>query len=107
MTAWKPPISNRENETIEKKFIMTIEAYKYKPSVEECKAIFVASCIETTAKATGMTPEAMYQRMVRIGLIKDYILPCYNVLHSESRQHITEDILKTIEIWEKKKGVAL
>lgn len=60
---------------------MTIEAYKYKPSVEECKAIFVASCIETTAKATGVTPEAMYQRMVRIGLIKDYILPCYNVLH--------------------------
>lgn len=84
---------------------MTIEAYKYKPSVEECKAIFVASCIETTAKATGVTPEAMYQRMVRIGLIKDYILPCYNVLHAESRQNITEDILKTIEIWEKKKGV--
>lgn len=86
---------------------MTIEAYKYKPSAEECKAIFVASCIETTAKATGMTPEAMYQRMVRIGLIKDYILPCYNVLHAESRQSITEDILKTIEIWEKKKGIAL
>lgn len=84
---------------------MTIEAYKYKPSVEECKAIFVASCIETAAKATEMTPEAMYQRMVRIGLIKDYILPCYNVLHAESRQNITEDILKTIQIWEKKKGV--
>ena len=79
--------------------------YTYNPSLEECKAIFVASCIETTAKATGMTSDAMYRRMVRIGLIKDYILPCYNVLHSESRQNITEDILKTIEIWEKKKGV--
>lgn len=54
-----------------------------------------------------MTPEAMYQRMVRINLISDYILPCYNVLHAESRQHITEDILRTIEIWEKKKGVTL
>lgn len=81
------------------------EKYTYTPSAEECKVIFVASCIEGAAKATGMTPEAMYQRMVRIGLIKDYILPCYNVLHAESRQHITEDILKTIEIWEAKKGV--
>lgn len=84
-----------------------IEAYTYKPSLEECKAIFVASCIETAAKATGMTPEDIYQRMVRINLIKDYILPCYNVLHTESRKHITEDILSTIEIWEKKKGVTL
>ncbi|MCQ2193130.1 MAG: DUF3791 domain-containing protein [Paludibacteraceae bacterium] len=47
----------------------------------------------------------MYLRMVKINLIKDYIIPCYNVLHSESRQHVTEDILKTIDIWEKKKGV--
>lgn len=81
------------------------DSFKYNPSTEECKAIFVASCIETTAKATGMTPEAMYQRMLRIGLISDYILPCYNVLHAESRQNITEDLLTTIEIWEKKKGV--
>ncbi len=58
------------------------DKYVYNPSVEECKAIFVASCIETTAKATGMAPEAMYQRMLRIGLINDYILPCYNVLHA-------------------------
>lgn len=81
------------------------DKYVYNPSVEECKAIFVASCIETTAKATGMAPEAMYQRMLRIGLINDYILPCYNVLHAESRQHITQDLLETIELWEAKKGV--
>lgn len=54
-----------------------------------------------------MSAEAMYQRMSRIGLIKDYILPCYGVLHAESRQNITKDILSTIEIWEKKKGVSV
>lgn len=81
--------------------------YSYNPSEEECKAIFVASCIETAAKEAGMPAEAMYQRMVRIGLIKDYILPCYGVLHTESRQNITKDILSTIEIWEKMKGVSV
>lgn len=82
-------------------------SYIYAPSEEECRAIFVASCIETAAKETGMTSEAMYQRMLRINLINDYILPCYGVLHAESRQNITADILKTIEIWEKKKGVSV
>jgi len=53
-----------------------------------------------------MDASAMYQRMQRIGLISDYILPCYEILHTESRQSVTQDILKTMEIWEKKKGIA-
>lgn len=76
--------------------------YKYNPTEEERLSIFIASCIESAAEATGTSSEAMYQRMQRIGLIKDYIVPCYNVLHAESRQNVTEDILKTIAIWEKK-----
>lgn len=82
-----------------------MEKYTYKPSHEECVSIFIASCIETAAKATGMAPQDMYLRMERIGLISDYIIPCYEQLHSESRKNITEDILKTISIWEEKKGV--
>lgn len=45
--------------------------------------------------------------MERIRLISEYIIPCYEQLHSESRKNITEDILKTIDIWEKKKGVTV
>lgn len=67
----------------------------------------MASCIETAAAASQMTAKEMYQRMVRVRLISDYILPCYEVLHAESRQSVTEDILKTLTIWERKKGVAL
>lgn len=79
--------------------------YSYTPSQQECISIFIASCVETTAKATGTTPEAMYQRMNRIGLITDYIIPCYEVLHAESRSSVTADIIKTLGIWEEKKGV--
>jgi len=79
--------------------------YSYHPKAEECKAIFISSCIESAANAIGATPQDMYKRMVRINLISEYIIPSYEVLHAESRQHVTEDILKTIEIWEKKKGV--
>ncbi|MCF0197343.1 MAG: DUF3791 domain-containing protein [Bacteroidaceae bacterium] len=80
-----------------------MEKYEYKPSMDECKSIFIASCIEASAKAEGIAPEDMYQRMSRVGLIEDYILPCYNVLHAESRQNITQDILQTLQVWEEKK----
>ena len=84
---------------------MIKKRYVYNPGIEECKAIFVASCIESVATATGCSADEAYLRMKRINLIGDYIIPCYDVLHSQSRQYVTEDILKTIEIWEKKKGV--
>lgn len=79
--------------------------YTYTPSQTECKAIFISSCIESAATALGMTPEEMYIRMRNIGLIENYILPCYGVLHAESRQNLTDDIIRTINIWEQKKGI--
>lgn len=79
--------------------------YKYSPSIEECKAIFIASCVESAARECGMPADAMYERMSRIHLIEEYILPCYDVLHSESRKNVTADILKTMELWEKKANI--
>jgi len=81
-----------------------IATYTYNPSQIEREAIFVASCIETTAKALNCSTEDVYVRMDRVGLIKDYILPCYDVLHAESRENVTKDILYTLNLWEEKKG---
>ena len=44
----------------------------------------------------------MYRRMKRIRLIEDYIWEFYDVLHTQSREYVTEDVLKTLDIWEKK-----
>ena len=79
------------------------KGYTYTPSVDECKAIFASSCVESLARATSCSATDAYLRMARINLINDYILPCYDVLHTESRENVTKDLLKTIEIWESKK----
>ena len=75
--------------------------YKYNPGLKEREAVFVASCIECAADYLGVPPEEIYLRMHRVGLIEDYIIPCYDVLHTESRQNVTEDIVRTLDIWEK------
>lgn len=73
---------------------------------EEFRTIFVSSCIESAALAMNCSAAEMYLRMKRINLIENYIWEFYDVLHTQSREHVTEDILKTLDIWEKKTGIS-
>lgn len=67
--------------------------------------IFMASCVEAAARKVGCSTGEMYRRMKRVGLIHGFILPGYEALHSQSREHVTEDVLGALQIWEQKQGV--
>ena len=66
---------------------------------------FVATCIETTARQTGTDYAEIFQRMERVGMIEDYILPNYEPLHSESREVLAERLIECLNNWEKEQGV--
>ena len=55
---------------------------------------FVATCIEATARTIGVSYREVYDRMVRVNMIDDYIYPCYETLHTESRENIVDDLLQ-------------
>ena len=74
--------------------------YTYTPQAGENRNIFAASCIESVAAALKQPAADVYQRMKRVNLIDEYILPCYEVLHSESRENVTQDIIQTLTLWE-------
>ena len=76
------------------------DTYTYTPKEGENRNIFAASCIESVAAALQHPAADVYQRMKRVNLIDEYILPCYEVLHSESRESVTQDIIRTLELWE-------
>lgn len=61
---------------------------------------FVATCIEATARLLNTSYKEVYQRMQRVGLIENYIIPHYETLHSESRENIAEDIAECLKEWE-------
>lgn len=67
--------------------------------------IFASSCIEAAARKVGCSTGEMYRRMKRVGLISGFILPGYEELHAQSREHVTEDVLGALLIWEEKQGV--
>ena len=61
---------------------------------------FVASCIEDVADTLGMDYLEVYQRMDAVKMIEEYIIPNYEVLHSESRKNVTEGLIDTLKRWE-------
>lgn len=95
-----------QNELIEKPPVDTyIWDYGYqRPTEQERICTFVCSCIESAAERLNDKASDVYRRMERVGLINEYIIPCYDTLHTESRENVTNDIIETLEYWEKKKG---
>ena len=64
---------------------------------------FVATCIETTARWLGTSYKEVYQRMKRVNLIEQYILPHYETLHTESRENLAEVLVECMKNWEESK----
>lgn len=68
---------------------------------EQLKMIFVSSCIEGVAKALGISSREAYKRMDAIGMIGHYLIPNYELLHTQSRKYVTETTVETLLNWEK------
>ena len=73
-----------------------------KISKEQIVMAFVATCIETTARKLNTTYNEIFQRMERVGMIENYIIPNYEPLHSESREVLAERIIEYLNNWEDK-----
>ena len=65
---------------------------------------FAVFCIENTALHLGVDAAAVYDAFTKDSDILDhYIVPCYNVLHTQGKNYIVNDLIELM----KEKGVAL
>ena len=55
---------------------------------------FVIFCVGSVADTLKMSARDVYHRMSQGRIISDYIVPCYDVLHTFSREYIVEDIVE-------------
>lgn len=67
---------------------------------EQLVMMFASSCVEWVAYALQCDYLEIFERMEAVGLIEKYIIPCYEALHTESRDNITADIIETLNFWE-------
>ena len=69
--------------------MMTVEKIKNSSELE-----FVVFCIENVATRLGVDAERVYQAFTeQSDILSSYIIPEYEVLHTQSREYIVEDIL--------------
>lgn len=62
---------------------------------------FVTYCICKLAQVLQMSQREVYRRLKQSGILYDYIVPSYDVLHTFSSRYLVEDLTDYM----KKKGV--
>lgn len=66
--------------------------------VENSKQLeFVVFCIENIAVFLGKGAEQIYKLLTEdSNILKDYIIPEYEILHTQSKEYIVEDIIEVM-----------
>lgn len=64
---------------------------------------FVTCVIGALAQLTGKSCSSIYRQLQSAGIIKGYLAPAYDVLHTFSLEYVAEDVIELM----KKKGYAL
>ena len=59
---------------------------------------FAVFCIENVAAKLGVDAEYVYQAFTeKSNILNGYIIPEYEVLHTQSREYIIDDLLNVME----------
>lgn len=62
---------------------------------------FTIFCIGSLADHLKISARDVYHKLQSAGIISDYIVPCYDILHTFSKEYIVEDLVEYM----KKRGV--
>ena len=58
---------------------------------------FVIFCVSGLAERLGTSAREAYHRLKDCGAIGQYIVPCYDVLHTFSKDYIIDDLILYME----------
>lgn len=53
---------------------------------------FVTYCISRLSELLGLSQREIYKRLKQSGILYDYIVPSYDVLHTFSSRYLMEDL---------------
>lgn len=72
-------------------------------TVRNNKIHFAIMAIEAGTKEMNISPMEMYRRLEKVNLLKRLVLDCYDVMHTQSLQHVAEDLVEALHNWEARK----
>lgn len=57
---------------------------------------FITFCVGSLSDSLGKSASQVYRALRSSGVLADYILPCYDVLHTFSKEYIVEDLIEAL-----------
>lgn len=57
---------------------------------------FTVFLIHALAEAWQVSPQKVYEILSRTTILDDYIVPCYDVLHTQGEKYLVEDITEFV-----------
>lgn len=64
---------------------------------------FVIFIIHNLARAWNVYPKKVYEILTDTKILDEYIIPCYDILHTQGKEYLVEDITELV----KERGVML
>ena len=58
---------------------------------------FITFCVGSLADALHKSASQVFRAMRSTGVLSDYILPCYDTLHTFSKEYIVEELSEVLE----------
>ena len=55
---------------------------------------FVTYCIGKLSRRLNLSAGDVYRRLKQSGILTDYIIPSYDVLHTFSKEYLLEDLIE-------------
>ncbi len=68
--------------------------------MQEYQLDFITYCVGNLADRLKMSASQVYKLLRSSGVLDDYIIPCYDVLHTFGKEYIIDDLVNML----KKKG---
>lgn len=57
---------------------------------------FITFCVGSLADALHMSASQVYSALRLSGVLNDYIVPCYDVLHTFSKEYLVEELTEVL-----------
>ncbi|EDK34949.1 DUF3791 domain-containing protein [Clostridium kluyveri] len=64
--------------------------------MDEKRLEFTIFCIESLAEKLGISAKEVYKIIKNTNTLDNYIIPCYEPLHSQSKKYIVEDLIEVL-----------
>ena len=65
--------------------------------MQEYQLDFVTYCVDNLADRLNMSASKVYKMLRSTDILNDYMIPCYDVLHTFGKEYIMDDLINLLK----------